>query len=874
MISHGVTKHILDNGLTVLIKENHTSPTAAIVTYVKAGYFNESDRLAGISHLIEHMFFKGTRRRGVGEIGNETKALGGYLNASTIYDHTLYYTVLPSENFARGLDIQADALMNSVFDPDELKKETEVVIQEAKRKLDTPAAVAAEKLFELAFERHRIRRWRIGGEEGLRALTRDDFLTFHKNLYRPQNIILVVVGDIETSQALQEIEKYYGEFERGEVVKEESPPEPPQQRFKYRHLRGDLQQAYLEIGFHTPPLLHPDSYAIEMLALILGRGRSSRLFQSVKETRQLVHAISASDYTLPDVGYFFIEAICKPETLRPAAQAVIEEIARLRRAGVVSEELQRARNLIESYYVFSQETAAGLANLLAAYEALGDYHLAEKYLQKLYSVTESDVVRAANQYLTLENCSLLEYAPESARLKPCPVEELTAELQNVFLVDSSFQEQTAAETNNVEMFVYTPRKGPIGEIQKYELANGVTLLIKEIHQLPLVSVGAFARGGRVFEGPENAGLTRLALRTSLKGTNRRRAAEIALTIENLGSAIHFSNHPDYCQYSLTILSKHFTAGFDLLSEIITQPSFPEDEIAKEKESTVSIILREKDDMFQRPLNLFYAALFKTHSYGLPGNGEIERVTAFTREDLHAWHRRLFDPKNLVLTLVGDVDAQHVLDLTQRKFDHAGSSRTAVHRKTEMVSLEKIEAHLEMREKEQSALALGFLGPAYHDDDFYSLTVLQNVISGLGGRFFEELRGRQSLAYTVSAFLASRLEAGAFVSYIATSPEKEEIAKSGLLREFEKLTNEPITKEELERAVRYTIGSYQIGLETYCAQMAQYAHNFLLGKGLEGVENFPRRIAKVSREDVLCAAQRYFLLDKYAVGVVRGKSQVD
>ena len=184
-LSDKLTKTVLDNGLIVLVKENHTSETVAIFTYVKAGYFNEPDNVVGISHLIEHMYFKGTQKRRASQIATETKELGGYLNASTIYDHTLYYTVLPSSKFAQGLDIQSDALMHSVFDEQELSKEIEVVIQEAKRKLDTPASFAREKLFELAFTKHRIRRWRIGTEEGLRSLTRDDFLAFHKNIYRP-----------------------------------------------------------------------------------------------------------------------------------------------------------------------------------------------------------------------------------------------------------------------------------------------------------------------------------------------------------------------------------------------------------------------------------------------------------------------------------------------------------------------------------------------------------------------------------------------------------------------------------------------------------------------------------------------------------------
>ncbi len=180
-ISDGVLKYELENGLTVLLKATHTTPVVAIYTYVKAGYFDETDDVVGISHLIEHMFFKSTEKRDAGALAKETKALGGYLNASTIYDHTLYYTVLPSENVAQGLELQSDALINCAFKPDELQSETEVVIQEAKRKLDMPSSVAREKLFELAFTKHRMRRWRIGEEDGLRKLTRDDYLNFHEN---------------------------------------------------------------------------------------------------------------------------------------------------------------------------------------------------------------------------------------------------------------------------------------------------------------------------------------------------------------------------------------------------------------------------------------------------------------------------------------------------------------------------------------------------------------------------------------------------------------------------------------------------------------------------------------------------------------------
>src|SRR5919197_1001751 len=197
-------RRVLSNGLRVLVKPDFSAPVVAIVTFVKAGYFDEPDDVVGIAHVLEHMYFKGTPSRGVGEIAKQTKAVGGYLNAATIYDHTSYYTVLPSSGFRQGIEAQADAYANSLIDPGELGRELEVIIQEAKRKADNPAAVATETLYELLHDRHRIRRWRIGREPGLRSLTHDKLTGFYRNFYRPGNTILVVVGAVNTDDAMPE----------------------------------------------------------------------------------------------------------------------------------------------------------------------------------------------------------------------------------------------------------------------------------------------------------------------------------------------------------------------------------------------------------------------------------------------------------------------------------------------------------------------------------------------------------------------------------------------------------------------------------------------------------------------------------------------
>ncbi|MGH7633715.1 MAG: M16 family metallopeptidase, partial [Gemmatimonadaceae bacterium] len=275
-----VRRHTLPNGLTLLVRRDSSAPVVAIVTYVKAGYFDETDDVAGIAHVLEHMYFKGTARRGVGEIARETKGAGGYLNAGTIYDHTSYYTVLPSSGFLRGLDIQADAYAHSTVNAEELSRELEVIIQEAKRKEDNPAAVTVETLYELLHDRHRMRRWRIGREDALRHLTRDQLLAFYRGRYRPADTILVIVGDVDPDDVERHVERLYGPLASAPVVREPGPRELEHHGFRYRELRGDVAQTQLAFGWRTPGTLHADTPALEMASLVLGAGRASRLYRA------------------------------------------------------------------------------------------------------------------------------------------------------------------------------------------------------------------------------------------------------------------------------------------------------------------------------------------------------------------------------------------------------------------------------------------------------------------------------------------------------------------------------------------------------------------------------------------------------------------
>src|SRR5580765_982307 len=410
-----IHRTILPNGLTILIQEDRSAPVVAIVTYVKAGYFDETDEQNGLSHALEHMFFKGTKKRGVGEIAKETKASGGYLNAHTIYDNTVYYTVLPSSGFARGLEIQADAYANSVIDAPELGREMEVIIQEAKRKADNPSAVATETLYELLHDAHRMRRWRIGREPGLRAFTRDLMNNFYRNFYRPGNTILSISGDVDPADALRRVTELYGSLESRDPVRTPGPPEPKHDDFRYRELAGDIAQSQLVFGWRTPGTLDPDTPVLDVAASVLATGRASRLYRAIRE-KKLASSVTAYDYTPTELGVFVVHAETEPESTAEAARVIWDQMHQLRVGEIEEDELIRVRRIFEARWVRRFETAEGRANYLAEWEALGGWRLGDEYFRRFMSASAGDIQRVARKYLSDERAAALIYRPENAPL--------------------------------------------------------------------------------------------------------------------------------------------------------------------------------------------------------------------------------------------------------------------------------------------------------------------------------------------------------------------------------------------------------------------------------------------------------------------------
>jgi zinc protease len=408
--TEGVRHETLPNGLTLLAQRIPGSPAVAVISAIRAGFFDEPDRLAGVSHVLEHMLFKGTPTRGVGDIPRETRSAGGSLNAGTGYDHTSYITILPADSLRVGLELQSDAVRRSTVDPGELGRELTVIKEEARRKLDTPAAVAGETLHELLFDRHRIRRWRIGTEEQLGRIVRDDVVEFYRSYYVPGETVVVMAGELDPEAACALAREYYGDWPSRAARRDRSPEEPARTEVRTRTLRGDLTRGELAIGWRTVDRFHPDALPLDVAAMVLSAGRSSWLYQRVRRPGAMT-SVGAAHFTPREVGVFSIAGELDPARLPDALDKVAGAIRELRDRGPGEADLLRVRTLLEAGWARRLESAEGRAGALASAAMDGDYRLVDEDYAGLLAVTEQEVQRVVRDWLDPAGIAGVTYLP-------------------------------------------------------------------------------------------------------------------------------------------------------------------------------------------------------------------------------------------------------------------------------------------------------------------------------------------------------------------------------------------------------------------------------------------------------------------------------
>lgn len=861
----GVRREVLPNGLTLLVQEDRSAPVVAVVTHVQAGFFDEPDHWTGISHVLEHMFFKGTPRRGVGAIARETKSAGGYLNASTTYDHTSYFTVLPAGNLAQALDIQADALRHAELDAGELARELQVIIQEARRKLDSPSSVAYETLHEVMYDRHRMRRWRIGHEAQLARFTRADLHGYYSSRYVPERTIVSIVGAVEPEHAIALAREAYGDWPEAPGAVDRSPEEPPLREVRARTLRGDVSQAQLTLGWRAVPPLDSDAPALDLAAAVLGAGRGSWLYRGLREPG-LVTWVSAHYYAPTELGVFGIAAELEPDRVPAALDAIAAAATRLADQAPPAEELERARTLLRARWARRLESMEGRAAALAAAEALDGYTFLDREFDALARVSPEAVRAAAARCLRPDAVSAVLYLPEGEG------QDLTAESLGRAFAARRARAPEAAPIPDVP----TPAPVPLPRLVRREAEvlhtslPGADLLVRRKSGVPLVHLGIYA--GRTLDPPAQAGVGALTVRASVRGAGELDAGALAFAFERLGGTLGPAAATDWLGFATSVLTEHLSEAAALLRLVFESPRLVDQEVERERGLMLAESRQVADDMFRYPFQLAFAAAFGEEGYGVPVGGLPHTLPAIEPADTRAWHARALTGGRPVVIAVGDVDPERASEALAGVFERlparGAGARLASLEWTAGAGGEPAE-RLVQRDKAQSAIAMAFPGVARSDPDRAAAQVWAAVASGLGGRLFEALRDRRSLAYTVLASAWEKARAGALVTYIATSPEREDEAREQMLSELERFTNEPVSDTELRQAVNYLAGQAEVSRQSGASVAAEVLEAWISGTGLGELADPGAAYRAVTAADVLRVARGSLLPERRAEGVVRG-----
>ncbi len=857
-----VRREVLPNGLTLLAQPVRGATAVAAVSHVRAGFFDEPDRLAGISHVLEHMLFKGTPTRGVGEIAREMKAAGGYLNAGTGYDHTAYYAVLPPESLAVALDLQADAIRRSLLDPEELKRELRVIIEEAKRKLDTPSAVAGETLYALLFDRHRIRRWRIGTEAQLAGLTHADVTGYYRSRYVPSRTIVAMAGSLDPERALAAARECYEGWTAAAPVLDPSPTEPVHHEVRGRSIRGDVRLADLALGWRSVPALHPDAAPLDIAALILGSGRASWLYRALR-ARGVVTSIGAGHFAPTEVGVFSVGVQLDPARLGETLQGVADCVARLRDSGPSEADLARAHTLLIARWARRMQTAEGRAGALAAAEALGRVELVDEEYERLLAVDAGQVRRALAEWLRADSVAAVAYLPENAP------EELDAERLRAAFEGAGGSAPAEPAIVRIPLPRPVPARGiTTGGVLHVSLA-GADLLLASKPGVALVSLGVYRRR-TVPDTLQTAGLAALAVRAAVRGAGDLEAGSLALGFEQMGGTVAPLISADWFGFGTSVLSAEALGGAALLDLVMRSPRYDGEEVALERAALADEVARAADDMTRYPIQLALRAAFGDTGYGLPIQGLPDSVPALSDGMVRAWHACELAAGRTVCVAVGELDPEQLAEQLAGLFATSPARSDAMRSRDRQRTRPDFQESVVERAKRQTALAMLFPGPARSDPARFTAEVWCAIASGLGGRLVSALREQRSLAYAIIASPWERAGAGALLLYLAMSPEREAEARAALLRELARFAAEPPHEDELTRAINYLTGQVAVERQTSGSVAAEIADAWLAGTGLEELVDPAAGYRAVSGEMVRQFAAASFDETRRVEGIVRGR----
>lgn len=815
----------LENGLTLIVEEDRSAPVASVQAWCGTGSIHEGKQLgAGLSHILEHMLFKGTEKRGGGEIARQIQDRGGYINAYTSFDRTVYWIDVPADGVTEAVDILADAMQHSTLPEDEYVKEQEVIRREFAMGFDDPSRQSWQLMMNTVFSESPFRHPVIGYLDVYNQLTRADVMEYYKARYAPNNLTFVVVGDVDAQKIRAQLEEAFKDQPRRalEPVYVASEPEQIGRRQMHREFPTELTR--LSLAWRVPGHSHPDIPALDLLANILGSGRSSILTQQIREKMRLAHEIDAGVFSLQTDGVFIIDTVCDPDKRDAVEKEVLTLVDKVKTGGVTQADLDKARRSMLADQIKGLGTMRGKASDLGSnWLMTKNPDFSKDYLDAVNRVTAADIQRVAREYLREDRLNVTSLNPIGS------------------LAKTEDGEETAEKS----------------DVKKFTLSNGLRLLVRENPKLPVVSITAAFRGGLLAETPETNGITKLLSRAMLKGTKTRSAAQIAGQIEGAGGSIGSDSGYNSFSAAVEVMKPDLALGLGILADVVGNPIFPDAEVDLEKKAQLAAIKAEDEQITAVARNAARKNLFGTHPYALRSLGSPESLAKISSKDLQAFHDKYAVGKNGVIAVFGDVKAEEVLKLVEKDFGSLPAGELALSSPQKPAPLAAPVQTTEERDKQQAIVMIGYPGLDILSPDRAALELIDEASNDLGSRFFDRIREKMGLAYFVGAGNFMGLAPGSFVFYLGTDPKKVEKVTTEFSDEIGKLAQEGLTPEELVRAKKKLIGSEAIRNQSNSAFASAVAVDELIGLGYDNYLKRKEQIDAVTLDDTRRVAGKYF-----------------
>lgn len=869
-----VQDYQLPNGLRVISKPLRHAPVVSVYVWYRVGSRQEPAGQSGLAHFLEHMLFKGTKQYGKGEIARLIGRTGGQQNAFTSHDYTAYYETVPSEYLELALKIEADRMVNALLDPQEFEQERTVILSELDGYQNHPDVRLRELVNAQTWLNHPYRRPVIGWRHEVAALTVKQLKQFYQAHYQPANATLVVVGDFDPERLRYLILRSFGPLRAKPAPTAAAAPAEGQQGERRVRLTDHGPAGLVRVNIVIPSAGHPDHYPLTVLNDALVKGKASRLYRALVE-EGLAASVSAGPLEMVEPGYWTFVAVCQrgvaPQTVE---KALLVEFERAQTQLLEVEEFQRSVNQTRAELVYAKDSLTDQAMLLGFYQTVaGDWRLLDKYPQNVAEVTREQVQAVARKYLQAEKMTVGHFEPlpgePAGPLAPAPPEQLH------WLPPRDQPDVEAAWPQAA------PRRGAGGSraagkaeaCRRFQLPNGLTLLVERNSANPMFVLSGLIRGGLLQEPADKPGLAFLHAHLLDRGTDRHSARELATALEFKGARLAFGVRLEELNFSGEALREDLDLVLGQLAECLTAPSFPQAELdrAREQLLTNSLVAKDSAELqaWQGFTELAYGAGNPMTRSLITAEAGLNRVS---REDLRQYHREQIRPQGMILSLAGDVDPEQVRQSVERLFGSWGAA-SADWKPAEPAVMPKVAEtktrRLELPGKQQSIVVLGHEGLRRLDPDYYPAFVANQVLGGggLSSQLMREVRDRAGLTYGIYSMFKLSRGARPWCLFLQADPAKVNQAVNLSLAEIAKIQDGLVTEQMLDDAREQLVGELALSLETnsglaYLNREVEYH-----GLGANYRRAHAEAIRAVTFKAMTQAARAYFHPQKYLLSVV-------